>query len=482
MMRARIFGMKTLRRNPRFATASTLTQWERNLASLQAEFVEAVSLDTGRSEAESYLYDWMPVEATLSFLKDNIENFSEPATIRSGLPSLLGRRHLVERRLPLGTVLIVGTWNFPLSLHLSQILFAAAAGNKIVFKSSPHASHVAALCERELPRIFGSDNFSMWKDSDEDCLKAVAKGQFQSLIFTGGTYVARLYAKAAAESFTKCVLEASGSEAILAHSSAWSQSDSTKKMMDHWLWALLHFSGQTCVAPRFWFLPKERLDESWAHLKNTLLTDASKEAFATRAPLRHEGVAKEFQSWVSFASDLPSVETYKPHDVHPAFFAKLESVTQLPDETPPSFGPGALLIGYEKFEDVVNWVQQSPWSLMTQVYSGDMNARDWELLEKVETSIVSIGESIVGVGDPAIPFGGRSFSGLGVTHGIEGLRELTRTQVFMEAKAWPLTPEWMQPRWSSVNEIKKIVPLLKGLKSNPLMGLKSLLTSSKDQE
>lgn len=135
------------------------------------------------------------------------------------------------------------------------------------------------------------------------------------------------------------------------------------------------------------------------------------------------------------------------------------------------------MVGYRNFSDVVEWIKKSPWSLMTQVYAQDAMGQDWEQLQQIETSIVSIGESIVGVGDPAIPFGGRSLSGLGVTHGLEGLRELTRTQVFMEAKSWPLTPDWVQPRWSSVNDLKKLVPLLQKMKSNPVAGLKSFLES-----
>jgi acyl-CoA reductase-like NAD-dependent aldehyde dehydrogenase len=469
--------MRPVKSHPNFANASVVSMWQRSLALLQADFVEAVSRDTGRSEAESYLYDWMPVESTLSYLRENIERFSAPCELRSGLPAVLGRRHLVERRLPVGEVLIVGTWNFPLSLHLSQILFAVACGNRVTFKSSPYAANVGALFERELPRIFGSDNYKTWKDSDEACLRAVEQGRFQALIFTGGTFAARLYAQAAAQSFTKCVLEASGSEAILAHESAWSRPSATQDLLDHWLWALLHFSGQTCVAPRFWFVPESRLDDTWSQLQNILKTEASFEAFSTRAPLRHEGVQKEFAQWSAFVSDLPEVQTFKPHPVHPAFFARLNSVSHLPQNTPSSFGPGALLVGYRNFLDAVEWIKKSPWSLMTQVYGQDMMEQDWEKLQHLETSIVSLGESIVGVGDPAIPFGGRSLSGLGVTHGLEGLRELTRTQVFMEAKSWPLTPQWVQPRWSSVNDLKKLVPVLQKMKSNPIAGLKSFFES-----
>ena len=453
--------MRSVAPHPLLARTATIETWRKALAPLRDSFVTAVSKDTGRAEHESYLYDWMPVESTIQFLKDNIEYFAEPLPIRSGLPAMLGRRTLVERRLPLGHVLIVGTWNFPLSLHLAQILFALAAGNKVTFKSSPFTPEVEKIFAAELPRIFGADRFEMWKGTDGECVSAVAEGRFQGLIFTGGSSAAKIYARAAAESFTKCVLEASGSEAALLHASAVSSPEKTKVLIDHLLWALMHFNGQTCVAPRYWFVPRSELDSVWGGLKEMLGSAASAASFSTRAPLRHEGVVREFGMWVDWASKLRGVEVFKPLANQAATFVKLASVKDLPTESPSSFGPGAILVGYENFEEAVTWVRSSPWSLMTQLYGSCLSKGEWDTLQSIETSIVSVGESVVSVGDPAVVFGGKGHSGLGVTHGIEGLRELSRAQVILEAKTWPGTAKWMSPSFTRVNELKDSVPLLK---------------------
>ncbi len=443
--------------------SKTVAEWRRALVALQDEFVAAVSKDTGRSEAESYLYDWMPVESALEFLEDNVGFFAEPRRIQSGLPGILGRRHLVERRLPLGQVLVVGTWNFPLSLHLAQILFALAAGNKVTFKSSPFTPEVARIFAHELPRIFGADRFRMWEQGDAECVHAVERGAFEGLIFTGGSSAAKIYARAAAESFTKCVLEASGSEAALVHQSSL-EKGVPPAMLDHLLWALLHFNGQTCVAPRYWFVPRSRLDEVWSSLKSTLATPEAHESFASRAPLRHEGVVREFTAWVEWASALKDAELLRPLQDQPATFLKLPRLADLPAESPSSFGPGAVVVGYESFEEAVAWVRQSPWSLMTQVYGEKLSREEWRSVETLETSIVSLGESIVSVGDPAVAFGGKGLSGAGVTHGIEGLRELTRVQVILEVHSWPLTTKWLYPSFTRVGELAKRVPLLKSMR------------------
>jgi aldehyde dehydrogenase (NAD+) len=454
--------MKAVSPHASFARRSTVAAWSKALAPLRDAFVTAVSKDTGRSEAESYLYDWMPVEASLQFLKDNIEIFAEPYPISSGLPMVLGNRTLFERRVPLGHVLIVGTWNFPLSLHLSQILFALASGNKVTFKASPFTPEVARVFAQELPKVFGEDRYFTWTGGDADCVSAVEKGRFQGLIFTGGSTVAKIYGRAAAESFTKCVLEASGSESALVHSSALSGAK-TEALVDHLLWALLHFNGQTCVAPRYWFVPAKELDDVWSRLKKLLDSPAASESFATRAKLRHDGVVQEFGKWVEWAKNLPGAELHKARADQPATFIKVPSAKSLPVDSPSSFGPGAVIVGYDDFKDAVEWTRQSPWSLMTQVY-GSPSQDEWDALQTLETSIVSVGESIVAVGDPAVTFGGKGLSGSGSTHGLEGLRELTRAQVILEAKSWPGTQKMMRPAFSTVNELNKRVPLLKSLR------------------
>ena len=62
-----------------------------------------------------------------------------------GMPpwALPGRASLICE--PLGCVLIIGPWNYPLSLCLQPLVSALAAGNTAVLKPSEHAPATAAL-------------------------------------------------------------------------------------------------------------------------------------------------------------------------------------------------------------------------------------------------------------------------------------------------------------------------------------------------
>jgi acyl-CoA reductase-like NAD-dependent aldehyde dehydrogenase len=466
--------MRSPSSHPSIPSRELLKTWQKQLEGRTDEFLQEVEADTGRNQAESYLYDWMPLEGHFSFLADNANSHFSSKRLSSALNPFLGKRDVWQRRIPVGTVLVIGTWNFPLALQLSQILTALACGNKVVFKSSPWTPRLKELFEKVLPMIFGEGRFSVWKGTDEEVLDSVRRGDYQALIFTGATSVAKLYAEAASHSFCKCILEASGSEAALIHESSVLKDSDIRQWVDHLLWGLLHFNGQTCVAPRFWFVPESKLELVWAEIRKQM--EDSVEVLEGRPQLRHEGIVEEFRNWTEWASNLEEdAEVFEPSKNSPCTFVKLKKLESLNVQSPPSFGPGAIIVPFKDFSSVTQWVQSSPWALMTQVFCESLSERDQRLLEQIETTIVSFGESIVSVGDAAVPFGGTRNSGLGVTHGIEGLNELTRAQTWVRAKTWPMTSAWMRPSWKNIPQLPKLVGAMRGMKSNPLKAVASFL-------
>ncbi len=455
--------MRALQAHSQIASNKTIKAWQRQISALEGELLAAVSKDTGRSLDESYLYDWLPLESTFDFLLEKLEDFAEPRHSSSALPWVLGSREIQKRRIPLGKILIVGTWNFPISLHLNQIITALAAGNKVTFKGSPWAPSFTAVLEKHGPKIFGEENFSVWHAENETVIKSLEDGNYQGLIFTGGTGAAKIYAVACAKSFTKCTLEASGSEAALVHSSSLKTPKERHQLLDHLMWGLLHYTGQTCVAPRFWFFPKDQIDAAWNELQKIFSQNSA--LYSGRAPLRHDGVKSEFANWCDWASKLKDVKNFSPSEQHPAKFYKLESLSDLSVDTPSSFGPGAIFVPYEHWNDAIHWINQSPWSLMPQSYYRSLSKEEWSALSNIEATSVSIGESIVCVGDAGYPFGGQRNSGTGLTHGIEGLEDLTKVQCFAEINSRPGLNKYTRPTWSNLVNLPKQVALLKKVKS-----------------
>jgi len=466
---AKFTPVKSLKSHPSIPSSSAFKTWQSQLSDFADEFINAVCQDTGRSYEESYLYDWLPIESTFDFLRDNLAEFAEPKFSETAMPWILGRRDIQKRRIPLGKVLIVGTWNFPLSLHLNQILFSIAAGNQVTFKGSPFATTVTKVFEKHLPKIFGEDKFTVWHAENEEVIKSLEDGEYQGLIFTGGSSAAKIYAKACAQSFTKCILEASGSEPALIHPSACNSDKKRNDLVDHLLWGLLHFTGQTCVAPRFWLVPRDEAEKIWKEIQSVLENDPK--LFSERAPLRHDGVKQEYGAWCDWALALPHSEAYEPNAEHPAKFFYVKNLSDLPANSPSSFGPGAIIAAYDEWDDAVHWINASPWSLMPQCYYDSLSQEEWNSLQKIRATSISLGESIVAVGDAGLPFGGQRQSGTGITHGMEGLEELSQIQCFVEVETRPGLGKYTRPTWTNLKNLHKQVPLLKNVKKNPLTAL-----------
>ncbi len=455
-----------LKSSPTVATRSEVQQWGRLLQTHREAFLEALYTDTGKTPSEGFLLEWIPVESALKFLESEVSSFFAPQSASSALPWILGRRDVVSRRIPLGRILVVGTWNFPLSLHLAQILFARAAGNRVTFKGSPFSPALTAAFERYLPDILGRDFFEVYRpEKDADLLARIRAHDFDGVVFTGGTSGAKALAVACADALIPIVAEASGSEVGILLPDLVSSETLLKEALDHLCWATWHHSGQTCISPRYWFVPKAQVNQAWLLTQSIL--DANTEALLERPRLCNERVEAENQSWISFHSKLVGAELWSLAKRTEFSLVKIPDIRSLPSETPGTFGPSACIVGYSSLAEVVEWIRRSPWSLLTTVL-GEAEDSQFEILSQLDTTIVSFGEGVVSAGDAAVPFGGRGLSGHGVCHGVDGLRSLSRVQTFQVVKSWPGAGAMkVLPRLSHLKDLKKIGDLLRSMETQP---------------
>ena len=439
--------------------------WRKALLQGRDRLLEALSVDTGRSPSENFLLEWSAVESALDFLEKNVDPLLGPTRIDSNLPKTLGKRVLLQRRIPLGRLLIVGTWNYPVALHLVQILFGLAAGNRVVFKPSPLSPSIGRAFEALLRSFISEDQFQIWNPlQPQECVDAVERGDFQGVIFTGGTRGAQVFSRACGAAMIPFVCEASGSEAAIVLGN--DRTQTIHENADHLLWAAFHNSGQTCVAPRFWFVPVTQLNTYFAIAKQKLIE--GRQALQSRVLLKSESVALEHEAWRTWVTALEGIEIFSSPERPEFSIAKLGRVECLSPECPASFGPGVLIVGYSSLEDVVERIRKSPWSLMSSIFGpADSIEINRKILSRLDASIVSIGECVISCGDAAIPFGGRGRSGFGVCHGAEGLMQLSRSQTWVDVKSWPGL-SGVRPSWSHLHQLNSIANVLMDLKDQPL--------------
>lgn len=148
---------------------------------------------------------------------------------------------------PLGVVLVIGSWNYPLST-LGSFISAIAAGNAVVIKPSEHSAAsseiIHRLCSQYLDRRF--------YQVIQGCVPTavtLTNLPFNKICFTGSSEVGKLVAGAAAKNLTPCTLELGGKCPVMVDGYA-----DIKMAARKIVFGKFTNAGQTCIAPDYIFV------------------------------------------------------------------------------------------------------------------------------------------------------------------------------------------------------------------------------------
>ena len=173
---------------------------------------------------------------------------------------------------PLGLVVCISPWNFPLAIFTGQIAAALAAGNSVIAKPAEEtpliaAEAVRALHEAGVPR----DALQLMPGAGEVGAALVADPRVQGVVFTGSTPVARLIEKELAGRLTRrgaplaLIAETGGLNAMVVDSSALAE-----QVVGDVLSSAFNSAGQRCSALRILCLQDDVADRMLRMLKGAM--------------------------------------------------------------------------------------------------------------------------------------------------------------------------------------------------------------------
>ncbi|MDR3470751.1 MAG: trifunctional transcriptional regulator/proline dehydrogenase/L-glutamate gamma-semialdehyde dehydrogenase [Devosia sp.] len=182
------------------------------------------------------------------------------------------RTRLGDATAPLGIVVCISPWNFPLSIFLGQVAAALAAGNAVIAKPAEETPLIAAaairlLHEAGVPR--GAVQFVPGAGDVGAAL--VANPAAAGVVFTGSTEVARLIQQQLAERLASSgqpiplIAETAGQNAMVVDSSAL-----TEQVVGDVLASAFDSAGQRCSALRVLCLQEDVADRTLAMLKGAM--------------------------------------------------------------------------------------------------------------------------------------------------------------------------------------------------------------------
>ncbi|MDQ0736727.1 aldehyde dehydrogenase family protein [Arthrobacter agilis] len=391
----------------------------RLLGEREEELVRALEQDLGKSRTEAFLSEVAVVRAEAGFALSHLDRWMAPERIP--VPGGLRPARAWTQARPLGSVLIIGPWNYPLQLVLAPLVGALAAGNTAVLKPSELASATSRVLARLVPQYLDPEAVAVVEGGPEASTDLLAQ-PFDHVFYTGGERVGRIVLKAAAEHLTPVTLELGGkSPAVVV-------GGDLRTAARRIAYGKFMNAAQTCVAPDYVLTTPDA-----APVLAGALADAVREFYGSdpRASADYGRIINEhhFDRLVGLLSDGTVVSGGR----HERAERYLEP-TVLRDVDPDSalmreeiFGPLLPILEVADLAEAIDFIGARPHPLAAYLFSD----RDEDLLaftERVQAGGLAHNVCTIQLAVPGLPFGGVGASGTGSYHGRQSFTTFSHLQ------------------------------------------------------
>ncbi len=399
------------------------------LVEREPEFMDALATDMGKPPAEAYAADIGFVVSEIDYTLRRLRRWMRPQRVHAPLVTKPSRARLVRE--PLGVVLVIAPWNYPVHLLLAPMVGALAAGNCIVAKPSEVTANTSALLARLIPEYL-----------DTKCVKVVEGGvtetqallaeQFDHIFYTGNGTVARVVLEAAAKHLTPVTLELGGKSPVIIDESA-----NLEVAARRVAWGKFLNAGQTCIAPDYVLVAKPVADKFVEHVRRAVFD------FYGPDPKDSPDYARivDGRHWKRLVALLDSgtATIGGQHDEKSRYLAP----TVLRDVAPDSpamqeeiFGPVLPVLTVDSVDEAIAFVnnRDKPLALYLFSESGSVQQR---VLELTSSGGACINATMFQVVVRGLPFGGVGPSGNGAYHGRSTFETFSHTKSVLRKSARP---------------------------------------------
>jgi len=328
----------------------------------------------------------------------------------------------IGRRLPIGPIVGITPFNFPLNLVAHKVAPAIASGNPILIKPAPQTP----LTALRLGQIVAESGWPKGAISVLPCANAVAAKLVaderpRMLSFTGSAAVGwQLKAQAGRKRVT---LELGGNAAVLVHDDA-----------DLDLAALrivgggFSYAGQSCISVQRVFVQKDRwqtLAQKITAMVEALVTGDPMEEETQVGPMISEAAAMRAEAWINEAlaegAHLLTGGRREGSVLQPTVLAKPRATSKVYQEE--VFAPVVTISPYDSFADGMAMVNASRYGLQAAVFTRDFS-RVMQAWRELEVGAVLVNESTSWRADQ-MPYGGVKDSGIGREGVRSAIEEMT---------------------------------------------------------
>jgi acyl-CoA reductase-like NAD-dependent aldehyde dehydrogenase len=332
---------------------------------------------------------------------------------------------------PLGVVVGIVPWNFPVMLLCGKIAPAVLTGNTIIIKPSPFTPYcgikIVELAQQFFPPgvvqvVSGDDNLGPW---------FTAHPGLDKISFTGSTATGKRVMESASKNLTRVTLELGGNDAAIicpdVDVAAVAPQVATFAFMN---------SGQVCIAIKRIYVHKDiyaAFRDALVQFVESLKVGNGDAEGVFLGPVQNK---LQYDRVVAFLDDVRErgqkvatggqalqTEDNKGLFIQPTVIDNPPNDSKIVVEEP--FGPIVPLLEWSEEDEVIDRANDTDMGLGSSVWSKDLD-RALRIGQSLEAGTVWINEHLGPT--PLAAFGGYKKSGIGREWGVGGLRDFCNTQ------------------------------------------------------
>ena len=404
----------------------------------EEEWIDALYKDLRKPRAESVLGELDICKSEIITMVNNLDAWSKDEYVKVPIAHALSNVRTVRQ--PLGVILVIAPWNYPVNLAALPLIGALAAGNCVILKPSEVASNVERLFVELIDKYMDAGAVHVLTGGAETMSKILSY-QFDHIFYTGNGQVAKIIAQQVAKYLTPMTLELGGKSPCIIDENV-DMGITARRLV----WGKWFNAGQTCVAPDYILMTPKRRDE----LVRLLQQELSRQfANGVQESTDYSRIINDRHftrlSKLLAATQGSRVIGRDDGDAADRFFPPTVLVDVTADDATMQeeiFGPILPILTVPSIQEAINFVNARDKPLALYVFSNDAHTRDLVLKSTHSGGIVA-NDTLMQASISQLPFGGVGAAGYGRYHGKSSF------DTFSNARGAIYTPFWLDIALSS---------------------------------
>ncbi len=362
-------------------------------------------------------------------------------------PVLTEATHSYVRWEPLGVVLAVMPWNFPLWQVFRFLAPALMAGNVGLLKHAANVPQCSLTIEALTRRAgFPRGSFQSLLLETHQVEAVLGDPRVAAVTVTGSESAGRAIAAQAGWLIKKSVLELGGSDPFLVMSSA-----DLDRAVETGVTARCINNGQSCIAAKRFIVMKEIYDRfvpRFVTAMERLRVGDPHEPETQIGPIATRRLLEDLEAQVKSALNAGArVLTGGRRLLREGNFFEPTVLEGVPRRCPvyreELFGPVAMIFRVDSIEDAIELANDTPFGLAASAWTRDP-AEQQRFLAELECGSVFLNAMVAS--DPRLPFGGVKRSGYGRELSAAGMREFMNAKTVVVGSPVQRPPRRQSPR------------------------------------